>query len=261
MITPVNRARTGKVTLEREPRQLRHLRWNFVRHHGDDAASAKRDDRERDGVVAGENDEVLRHRVQNRGHLRDVAGGFLDADDIFNLREPLHCSWLNVHPSPSLHAIQNNRQRNCLSDGAIMLEQAFLRRLVVIRRDGENSIRAESGQLARQRYHLRSVVASGPSEDGDLSLSEFDGDFHYTQMFFMRQRRAFAGRSARYEEVDACVDLPPHQLAHRCFIKRTVASKWRDKSSAGPSKHGLSPCFASHMQLLKTKLAAANFRR
>jgi len=80
-------------------------------------------------------------------------------------------------------------------------------------------------------------------------------------MFFMRQRRAFAGRSARYEEVDACVDLPPHQLAHPCFIERTVASKWRDKSSAGPSKTWSFSLLASHMQLLKTKLATANFRR
>src|SRR2546421_5121092 len=79
MIAAVNHTRGGKVTLEGQLRQLCHFRWDFVGNDGDDAAAPERDERERDGVVTGEDDEVFRDGVQNRGHLGDVARSFFDA--------------------------------------------------------------------------------------------------------------------------------------------------------------------------------------
>jgi len=66
--------------------------------------------------------------------------------------------------------------------------------LFVIRRDRRESIRAETRPFARQAYHLRSGVASGPSEDGDF-LAEFDGDFHTRNVFHASQRRASPANS------------------------------------------------------------------
>src|SRR5260370_25389061 len=237
MKAPVNRARAGKITVEREPCQLRHLRRNFVGHHRNDAASAKRHDRQRDGVVAGENEEVSRHGVQNRSHLRDAARGFLDANDFFNVRKALYCGWFTVHAGTALHAIQNNRQRNSFRDGAIMLEQSFRRRLVVIRRHRKNSIGAKSGQFARQRNHLRGVITASTRENRHLPLGQSDGDLNDLNVLCVFQRRALARCAAWHGEVDTCVNLPLDQGSQRWFVQRTIASNWSDKSRACTCKH------------------------
>src|SRR6267143_4005104 len=241
MIAAVNRARGRKVALEGEPRQLRHFRWDFVGDDGDDAAPTQRDERERDGVVAGEDDEVIRHSIEYRCHLGDVTRGFLDANNIFDFGEALHGRRLDVHAGAALHAVQNNRQGRGLGDGAIVLEQPFLRRLVVIGCDREEPIYTESGKLAREGDDFRGVITACTPEDWHLTLSQFDGDLNDAKMFFVRERGALAGCSAGNEEVDACLDLPKDQTTKSRFVERTVGTKRGDKCGAGAGKHGVSP--------------------
>src|SRR5260370_17836799 len=102
MVAAVNSASDIKIALESEPGELRHLRRNFVRNDGDDAAATQRDQREGDGVVAGKNDEVMRDSVENDGHLRHVAGGFLDAHDLFDSGESLYRCGRDIHTVPAL---------------------------------------------------------------------------------------------------------------------------------------------------------------
>ena len=93
-------------------------------------------------VVAGEHREVWRHLVHHRRHLTDIAGGFLDADDVVDFREPLQRGRLDVHAGAALHAVDNDGKFHRRRDRFVVLVQAFLRRLVVIRRDGENAVDA-----------------------------------------------------------------------------------------------------------------------
>src|SRR5205823_9078581 len=239
LITPVNRACPAKVTLQREPRQLRHFRRNFVGHDRNDSTSAKRDERERDRIVAGNHDEVFGHGVENRCHLRDIARGLLDTDDVLDLRQPLHRGRLEVHARASLHAVENDRQRYGLRDRAIVLEKALLRRLVVIRCDRENSIGAKLRQFVRQRDHFGGVIAARARKNWHLPVSQLNRNLHDAQLFFVRQRRTLTSRSARNEKLYSRINLPSHQSAQRGFVERAVRSKWRDKCSSGPSKHGL----------------------
>src|SRR5713101_5784903 len=241
MVAAVNPARAIKIALESEPRELRHFRRNFVRNDGDDAAATQRDQREGDGVVAGKNGEVMRDSVENDGHLRHVAGGFLDAHDVFDCGEALYRCGLDVHSGAALHAVKNDGQRHRFSNGAIVLIQTLLRRLVVIRSDGEYAVGAEGGKLAREGDHFRGVVAAGAREDGYLALSQFDIDLHDAEMLLACECRALAGSAAWNEEVDACLDLPLDQLAQRLFVERTVFPKWGNKSRPGSNKHCVSP--------------------
>ena len=55
---------------------------NFVGRDGDDSDTAERNDRQRDGVVAGEDRESLGYNVEHFGDLRNVAAGFFYAGDI-----------------------------------------------------------------------------------------------------------------------------------------------------------------------------------
>ncbi len=189
--------------------------------------------------------------VQDRGHLRDVARSFLNANDILYLREPHHRGWLDVHASPPLHAVKNNGQRNAFRDRAIVLEQAFLRRLVVVGRHREDSVRAELGKFAREGNHFRSVVAPGAGKDRYLSLGELDGDLDDAKMLFLRQRGALAGRSARNEKIHARIDLSLDQSSQGGFVKRTIASKRSDKCGTGACEHHAVPSFSSQFNSLR----------
>src|SRR5260370_1372065 len=196
-------------------------------------------------MIARKNDEVIRHGIENRGHLRNVARGFLDANDVFDFSKPPHRSRLDIHSRAALHTVENDGQGNRFGNRPIVLEKAFLRRLVVIRSDGENSIHAKTRKLAPECNHFGGVVASSTGEDRNPSLSGLDGDLYDAQMFFVRKRGALACCAARHKKVDASVDLPLDQTPKRSFIERTIAAKRSDKRSAGTCKHDVVPFFFS----------------
>src|SRR5271163_633121 len=109
-----------------------------------------------------------------------------------------------------------------------MLKETFLCRLVVVRRDGKNSVGADFGKFASERDHFGGVVAACAGKDGHASLRQIHGDLYDAQMLFVRERGAFARRAARDEEIYPCVDLALDQRAERGFVERTVAAKWSD---------------------------------
>src|SRR5258708_16544246 len=174
-------------------------------------------------MVGGEDDEVVRKRVENGGHLRDFARSFLDADNIFDIGEALHGAGFDVHAGAALHAVENNRQRNGLGDSAIVLEQPFLRRLVVIGCDREDPVHAESGKLAREDDDFRGVITACTPEDWHLTLSQFDGDLNHAKMLFVRERGALPGRPESNEKVDARINLSLVQTLLSVFAYRTIA--------------------------------------
>ena len=91
-------------------------------------------ERQSQGIIARQHHEIVRHAIQNRRHLRDISGRFLDAHDVRRIRrQALHRQRFDVHARASLHAVKNNRQLNGCRDGLEVLKQTFLRRLVVIR--------------------------------------------------------------------------------------------------------------------------------
>src|SRR3977135_2229142 len=124
-----------------------------------------------------------------------------------------------------------------------MLVQPFLRRLVVIRRDREESIGAGLGELARQHDDFLGVVAAGPGEDWHLAAGLLGEDLDDAPALGRGQRRVLAGRAARRQEVDAAVDLAAAHAPNRGFVKIATPREWRYECRAGPGKwrsHGVS---------------------
>src|SRR6202521_2161650 len=264
MIAPVNCARAGKVALESESRQLRHLRGDFVGNDRNHAPAAERNNRERDGVIAGKHDEVILHSVENRSHLRDVARGFLDANDVFNFGEALYRAGLDVHAGAALHAVKNDGQRNGFGDGAIVLEESLLSGLVLIGRHGEDAICAKGAKLARKCDDLRGVVASCAGQNRNTSLGEFDGDLHDAKMLFVRERGALTRGSTRNKKVNTRINLPLDQYPQLCFVQRSIAAKGSDKRSARARKHGISPylfkCLTAQIQSRRPRSVSLELR-
>src|SRR5260221_12647256 len=89
--------------------ELCHSHRNFVRSDGNHAASAEREQRQRDSVIAGENNKIIGHRICERRHLRDISGSFLDADDVFDFREALHHGWIEIAAAAAWPVVKTNR--------------------------------------------------------------------------------------------------------------------------------------------------------
>src|SRR5205823_3637841 len=183
-------------------------------------------------------DKAFRDGIENRSHLRDVTGGFLEADNIFNFGEALHRARLDVHAGAALHAVKNDGQGHGFGDGAIVLEEALLGGFVVIRSDRENAVGSKSGELLRESDDFGSVIAAGAPEDRHLTASQFDGDLNDAKMLFVRERGALAGGSTGNEEVNACLDLSLDQSSQGGFVKRTILTKRCDQCGACACKHG-----------------------
>ena len=93
------------------------------------------------------------------------------------------------------------------------------------------------------------VVAAGPGQDRHAAFRFSDDQFDDPNALLLGQRRSFAGRAARDEEMDAGVDLPARKAADGCFINRAAARKRRDEGGSASSKgltHGCSPIFPKH---------------
>ena len=120
------------------------------------------------------------------------------------------------------HVVEHDRQRRALGDRLEVLIQAFLRRLVVVRRHRQQAVGADAFHVARQLDHLARVVAAGAGQHRHAAVGFFDDELDDAQLLAMAQRRRFAGRAARREEVDAGVDLPARQALDRRLVEGAV---------------------------------------
>src|ERR1700683_4781526 len=81
-------------------------------------------------------------------------------------------------------------------------------------------------------------------------------------MLGARQRGAFAGGAAGYQEVDPGFELPAHQLAQSLLIKRLIFPKRSDESGAASCEHiSLSPMEQNIFELKNAALARQPLRR
>src|SRR5260221_178370 len=199
--------------------ELSHFCRNFVGGDGDYAAAAQGEERQRDGVVARENCEVVGHRVCQCRHLRNISGSFLDAHDVFHRGQTIYRRWLEVGAAAAGYVVKNNRQSRGARDGAIVLVEAFLRGLVVIRRDGKQAVGAKRFEFARKFDYFLSVVAAGASEYRNFSVGFPQRNFDDAEMFGARKRWIFAGGAARHQEIHARIQLPQDKFSQRCLIK------------------------------------------
>ena len=117
-----------------------------------------------------------------------------------------------------------------------MAAQTVGRRLVVVRRDGEQTVRAEIDcQFGELDCCLRRVAASA-GENGNATIRAPHGDLHDAAMLAMRQRRILAGRSAGHEEVGSFVDLKIDEPLEGRFVERSIGFERRDQRHADTAK-------------------------
>src|SRR5215471_3123854 len=229
-----------KIILQGEVSEERHLRRNFIGSNGDNATTTERDERESDGVVTRENQEIAVDGVENSSHLSDVSRGFLDSDNVLDAGQALHSGRLDVHAGASLNAIENDGERNGGGQGFVMLVQAFLSGLAVIGGDGKNAVDTHGSKFLREGNYFGGVVSTCAGEHRYTTFGQIQGQLHDTEMLFMRESGALAGGAAGNQEIDSRVELALHQQAQRRFIQGTVGTKRSNHRRTASNKHKIS---------------------
>ena len=160
----------------------------------------------------------------------------------------------HVDAGAPLHAVHNDRAADGRGDGLVVLVEAFLGGLVVVGRDGEDAVRAQALQFARQFDDFARVVAARAAQHRHLALGLFDRDLDDAQMLGARERGAFAGGAAGNQEIDSGIDLAADQPAQRLFIERQIAPERSDQRRAASGKHVPPPKWSvSHQLQLRVK--------
>src|SRR6185369_7122589 len=141
-------------------------------------------------------------------------------DDVVDFRETLESGGLDIDAGAPLNAVHDDWQRHSAGDRLEVLDEPFLRRLVVVRRDGQDAVGAHAVQLLGELDNLGSVISASAGEHGNLAFSFLQRDFDHAQVFLMRQGRAFAGGAARNQKIDAGLDLATDQPSQNLFVER-----------------------------------------
>ena len=114
--------------------------------------------------------------------------------------------------------IRKERERHGGGNGGIVRHQPRLIRLVVVRRDGKQTVTAGFLRLPGQRHGARGVVASRPGDHGNMpprdALRLRPTAFLYREreqpeLFLVGQRGRFPGRAAYHQRIHARGDLAP----------------------------------------------------
>src|ERR1041385_6309982 len=159
--------------------------------------------------------EITLEEAKGEARVLGGAGGYNTAEVIELARELEH---LGVDGILSVTPYYNKPTQ----EGLYQLIQPLLRRLIVIRRHGQNSVDAEMLEFAGQLNHLGCVVAAGSAQHSRFAFRLFERDLDDAQMFCASQRRALARGAAGYQKINTGFYLPPHQPAQNVLIERLI---------------------------------------
>jgi hypothetical protein len=131
-----------------------------------------------------------------------------------------------------------------LGEGEEMRNKARLARLVVVGDDRQHRISADVGRGAGPLDRSGRVVGTGAGDHRNPSLRSLDCRGDHVAMLVARQRRDFAGCTARYEGIGPFGNLPFDELAN-CVLGNTAAGKGRHKRRNRAEKHELASVLGS----------------
>ena len=230
-------ARLLPLARERRVNHLRHGAGRFVRRDGNQTVRAERHHRERQRVVARQHEKTAGPAAQNFHYLREVPRSLFDRDDVLDVaREAERRLRRDVRRRSPRHVVEHDGRRgHRFGDGAEVLIESLLRRLVVVRRDDEHRVRAHLGGLARLLDGVRGVVAPRSGDDARAPARDFNRRAYDRFALLARHRHALARRPARNEQAHAALYLPRDERAHALDVNRAVRFERRHKGRRAPA--------------------------
>ncbi len=224
----------GPIVVESRARQFGHLAGDFIGCDGDHSNAAQSDYRQRNRIVAGENQETFASAADGFGDLSHVAACFFHADDVRDLAEARQRGRLDVRTGASGNVVEDDRLvANSFCNGLEMAVLALLRGFVVVRRGRKDRVYAgTSRKFLRLFYRIVRGVRRSSGDDGNAPGGDFDCRVNYVEPFVVGQSRRLARCAAGYEEVNSGFDLPGDEVPKGGVVDRSVLLKWRNQCSA-----------------------------
>ncbi len=143
---------------------LTDLRPDQVARDRDVPDGAQTDVAERGPIVAAVDLEVRRCLGHQPGHALEVTRGVLHGDDVGTLRQLQQRVVLDPRRGPSRDVVDDDRELGSVGHALEVRDQPALRRLVVVRRHHEQSIRARVLSGLCQLERLSGRVRAGATD-------------------------------------------------------------------------------------------------
>src|SRR5690242_734424 len=108
----------------------------------------------------------MRLKMSDAHALLETSTGFFNADNIF-VHGKAQCGFCShIQGSASRNVVKDHRQRRCIGYFLKMLEEAFLRRFIVIRAYRKNSIDAAEVRIAKLPNNSSCMVSANAINNG-----------------------------------------------------------------------------------------------
>ncbi len=188
------------------------------------------------GILARKLDEI---RAAGDALLRnagDVAGCVLHPRDARQFRQGAHGFGRHVDDRTAGDVIDDDRDIAGIVDSGVMRNQPALRRLVVIGRDNQRTVRADLFGELHKPDGLDRVVRSGTGNDRHATVGGLHDHLDDALVFLVRQGRRFAGGADGDQPVRAFGDMPFYEGLQRVFVHLAVGKRG-DKSGHGTFEH------------------------
>ena len=200
----------------------------------DDALASDGGDGEGEGVVAGEDGEVA--GGGDFGDLVEGAGGFLDADDVFDFGGASDGFGEHVYRAAAGDIVEDHGEVDGFGDGAEVLVEAFLGGFVVVGEDLKRGVGADFLGGAGEVDGFGGAVCAGAGDDGDAACGFLDDDADDLDVFLGAQGGGFAGGAGGDDAVGAAFDLEVNELAEG-FVVDFSFGEGGDEGYEASSEH------------------------
>src|SRR5690606_25450391 len=174
------------------------------------------------GIVTGVDQEVVATTLANLTHPVEVAGGFLDADDVRHLAQALDGFRQHVAGGAAGHVVENLRDIHRPGDGQVVLVQAFLGRLVVVGRYQQAGIRAITLCITGQANRFLGRVGAGPGNHRHATSGGRQDLADHQVVLFKTKRGRLTGGTDCHDAVGALLDVPMDQVPQRLPVDGAV---------------------------------------
>ncbi|MNY23240.1 hypothetical protein D3C86_1568970 [compost metagenome] len=237
----VDRATGGSIATHGGGAQLAHRSRSDVGGHRNVALGAHQHQLDRGGVVAGVDQEAGGDLVQHFLATLQVAGGFLDADDVRHRGQAGNGVGQHVAGGTPRHVVEDLRNGHRLGDLAVVQVQAFLGRLVVVRGDQQAGIDAGLLGGGGQFDGLAGGVGPGTGDHRNASGDLLDHVADHRDVFVDVQRGGLTRGADRDDGVGAFLEVKIDQLGQAIPIQTAFCIHGRDQCHHAARNHATTP--------------------
>ncbi|MNZ40455.1 hypothetical protein D3C78_579760 [compost metagenome] len=224
--------------------QISHFARGDVGGNGDVAFAAQQDQLDRGRIIAGQHDEVLADAIEDGLGALEVAGRFLDTDDVRHGGQADHGLGLHVAGGAARNVVEDLRDVDGFGNVLEVLVQAFLGRLVVVRHHQQAGVGASVLGVAGQVHGFSGGVRAGAGDHRNRVLAVLDALDHVLDnqnVLFDIQGRGLTGGADCNDRMGAVFQVEVYKFVEAVPIKTPLCIHGCDQCHHTARNHETAP--------------------